>query len=113
MGKNSNGIGAGGSGTTSSTKEEAFSYASVEKCGTVVVIGLNSSRVVQLLKSGVELCPHVQECYLLRHQPRVLVYGFATWQSVFFKFFNDCSENLTAAFAVQPNPTFLLKTERG
>ena len=36
IGKNSNGIGAGESGTTSSTKEEVFSHASVESGGTFV-----------------------------------------------------------------------------
>ena len=78
----------------------------------LLVIRLNSSRVVQLLKSGVELCPHVQGCYLLRHQASGLVSGFTTGQSV-FQFFNDCSENLTAAFAVRVTQLFLLKTEGG
>ena len=74
------------------------------------VIGLSSSRVMQLLMSGVEPRPPVHGWYMIRHIPRGLVSGFATGQSVFFKFFNDCSENLTAAVAELVTHLFLLKT---
>ena len=62
IGRNSNGIGAGGSGNTSQTKEEAFFHARSRCVVLLKVIGLDSSRAMQLLRSGVVRNPPVPGC---------------------------------------------------
>ena len=55
------------------------------KVAPMSVTGQNFFRVMQLLMSGVVLNPHLQWCYVIRHQPRWLVSGLATGQSAISK----------------------------
>ena len=108
MVKKSNGIGAGGSLSTSSTKEEAFSHASVERVGTAVsdCSEFLSGNATAEVRSGT-----APSCaWALRYTSSAELAAFRLCNRAIF---NDCSENLNAAYAVRVTILFLIKNRLG